>query len=266
MASDLMSDKDSCIDPILKNEVVVMEDSTETSNEIDNVLSGELNWQIIKCSNQDEVVEIARKGQAAFFILDNWVGSKHEGLDALERIKAINQKTFVTIFSGHQIDRSLAERLSGDLFEDKTDISENIRHIAYEMLAFRKKLVGSMLESIESQMKYIESLEGSYINSTATMPKSSHTGSGESITGNLQKMNRAAYKKLLLDNVWYLENKGKYAVFVNGEFEFSEDNRDTCLSKLISCPEYKGKQVFHAKVQRRVRLIEEPSSLSVELV
>ena len=266
MVSDLMSDRDSCLDPIFKNEVVVMEDSKETNEEISNVLAGELNWQVIKCNNQDEVVEIARKGLAAFFILDNWVGSKHEGLDALERIKAINQKTFVTIFSGHQIDRSLAEKLSGDLFEDKTDISENVRHIAYKMLAFRKKLVGSMLENIESQMEYIESIEGSYIGSSTVALGDLYSRPGTSISENLQERNKTAYKELLLDRAWYLENKGKYAVFVDGKFEFSEADRNTCLHKLVSCPEYRGKQIFHAKVQRRIRSVEEPSSLSVDLV
>lgn len=269
MMSDSVIDMGYCTDPIFNNEVVIMEDSKETSQEIIKVLSGELNWQIIQCKNQDEAVEIARKGRAAFFILDNWVGSKQEGLDALERIKAINRKTFVTIFTGHQIDRSLAEKLSGDLFEDKTDIPENVRHIAHSMLAYRKKLVGLMLRSIESQMQYIESLENNYTYKHEledTKLKATHDKSKADDENGLQRKNRLNYKKMLSTKDWYIENKGKYVAFVDGEFKFSEIDRDTCISRIIDCVECRGKSVFYAKVERYVRSIDEPSSLSFELV
>ena len=262
--------------PLLKNEVVVMEDSPETLHTISNFLKEVLKWTVIQCNNQDEVVEIARQKRAAFFILDNWVeDNKQEGLDALERIKLINKKTFVAILTGHvnHQNQIRLERLGGNLFIEKSSINRNIFVIANEMLKFRKKFVEIIWKEINKQQKFmeneineqleiIERLEHLYKNSMAKNIPTNKKNPPE----HMQTANRDAYEQCKSNPEWFSEHQGRYAAFVDGEFEFSCKDRGKFFDQINNSDEYKGKQIFVAEVEQQERIIDEPTSLWLDII
>ncbi len=267
MVNNLL-DRDISNSPLLANKVVIMEDDFMIQEHIFNFMENNLKWEVIKCDDQNEAVDIARNKQAAFFILDNRVGdSKQEGLDALERIKSIDKTIFVAIFTAYSVKRREAENLDCNLFVEKNRLQLNLLHIVDEMLKYRLQIVDNVslenskqLEDIKrlkkeiiKQLKFVERLEDTY-NKKSSSPKYQ------------QDRNRKAYEKCELDKKWLKENQGKYAAFVDGEFKFSCKDRDEFFNRLINSDEYKEKQIFFAEVGEKKRIIDEPTSLWFELI
>ncbi len=243
---------------VFKNEVVVMEDSEITEEAIINFMKKELNWEVITCYDQEEAVGFAQNKRAAFFILDSSIkNNNQEGLDALERIKEINEKNFVAILSAHPENIERANNLQSNLSEEKThDITKNLQNIAHKMLEYRKKMVENILEKTNKELEYIDKLERTYKSQSDPQNTDEHK----------QSANISAYEKSKSNPDWFSEHEGDYVAFVDGEFKFSCKDRGEFFKQLVNSDEYKEKQIFFVKVVEKERVIEEPTSLWFDIV
>ncbi|MDJ0717308.1 MAG: response regulator [Prochloraceae cyanobacterium] len=270
MSNNLLTN-DISNDLLLENKVVVMEDSDDTKKAIFNLMEDQLKWEVVECKDQDEAVKIAEQKDASFFILDNWVGeNKQEGLDALERIKNINEKNFVAIITAHSVTQELSKRLGSNLFVEKDDLILNIFHIVEEMLKYRLKIVDNLPKVVDNTQKEIER----ELKNIKVLERNYKRGAGIEGTRDKrvkvfedpQAANRLAYKMCKLNSDWSSKHQGKYAAFVDGEFKFSCEDRDEFFNRLINSDEYKEKPIFFAKVEEKKRIIDEPTSLWFELI
>jgi CheY-like chemotaxis protein len=225
---------------LLKNKVVIMEDSETNIEIIINVLENELQYEVFVCDNQDEVIDIAKIQRPDLFILDNYIGNKlQEGFDALERIKNLDKAMFVAILTGFPTEdiQKQAKRLECDVFMEKTtDIKQNVMDIVDKMLEYRRK-------QIKDQLK-----------------------PNNDFSEDKQAQNRKAYEECKLNPDWLEKHQGNYAAFVDGKFEFSCKDKDEFFDKLNNSDEYKEKQIFVAEVGKKEIIIEEPTSLWFELI
>ena len=77
--------------------------------------------------------------------------------------------------------------------------------------------------------------------------------------------NMAAYEKFKSDPEWFEKYKDQYVAFIDGEFFDSDINRDDLLNRLHT-PENYEKQRFFAKVEKTLRIIDEPTSLWLDII
>lgn len=225
---------------VLRAKVVIMDDSEPAQKKIRAVLENELNWDVLVAENKEEALALLEDG-CSFFIFDNWVGkNKHEGLDALEQIRAVNNEVFVAIFSAYPHFKKMAFRLGCSTFEMKSsDLSHGVRRIAIEML----KHLGKTVEHFEGHSN--------------TWNKPEHE--------KLDDENLIRYRELITDEVWFQENEGKYVVFVDGNFvkssrDCSQKSKIELLDWLQNAEEYYSKKRFFTQVKKDVIVIDEPTS------
>ncbi|OUL17875.1 hypothetical protein BV378_37635 [Nostoc sp. RF31YmG] len=228
---------------MLESTVVVMEDSKDVQNVIREVIEDKLNWNLKIVSNKEEAVEILEQKQVGFFILDNWVGNKQEGLDALEQIREVDPTVFVAIFSHYERFKNQAYKLGCNLFVEKSpDIRDGINYIATEMLKYRLEVLEVFKKKTDEQLLSLNTSESN------------------------EERNITKYQKLKSDSNWLKENQGKFVALVDGECVKSSDNETDesgidLLNWLISADKYRDKQRFFAKVEKELETIDEPSSL-----
>ncbi len=230
-------------DLLMKDEVVVMEDSISTRQVVEEVIKNELNWQVRTINNKEEAVSLVERKEAAFYILDNWIDdNKNEGLKALEQIRAVDKKVFVAIFSGypHPDIKKKAKNLEANFFKSKSlDTQKDIQEIASEMIRYRLKILQDFETKEREKLKKLD-----WENSDR---------------------NIIAYEELKLDKKWLAKYKDKYVAFVDGKLVDSDDNKQALLKRLRNS-EYRDKLRFITKVEKTPRIVDEPSSLWLDIV
>ncbi|MGR3278551.1 response regulator [Acaryochloris marina NIES-2412] len=254
---------------LIKDVVVIMEDSTVTYDAIKNILYNKLGWEVIKCSNQDEVVALAKSKKVNFFILDSWVNeNKQEGLDALERVKQVNKQAYVAIYSAHSFIKDQAYNLKCNLFVKKDNINLNVLHITSEMLKYRMRAVEEVLtsmrlheEKISDQRNHIKALELSFQKNVKLDRSREEAPSLTYSSQEKQDKNKQCYKKFRSNQKWREKYSGMYVAFVDGDLAFSEKNKDKFFGEINKSDKYKKKSVFIVKIDKNIRIIEEPTSI-----
>jgi ActR/RegA family two-component response regulator len=253
MAATLPS---SNIDILLKDKVVIMEDDPDLQEQIKGVMRKEYDWDVIVANSLDEVTHIAENNEAAYYIFDVHMGTDRdsEGLDALETVKHINDKSFVTIFTAHPRFQKQAVKAGADFSLKKSIYLDNdINRIANEMLLHRIKIENETTENIEQLKEIYEKLY-----------KISHPDGLDD--DNSSDKNIAAYEQLKSDPEWFETHKDKYVAFVDGEFVRSDPDRETLLDWLIEAEEYQDKNRYFTKIEAEDRIIDEPTSSWLDIV
>lgn len=232
---------------LLKNKVVIMEDSDANKETITSILVNKLKCEVVICDNQDQVIEIAKSQRPDLFILDNCIeNNPQEGFDALERIKLFDKSIFVAILTAFSTEDTRRQAISLDcnLFMEKTNIEQNVIDIVKEMLEYRRK-------QIEGKLDFIERFEKDFT---------------IDFFEDKQAQNRKTYEECKSNPDWLKQHQGNYAAFVDGEFKFSDKDKDKFFDQLNNSDEYKEKQIFVAEVGKKEIIIEEPTSLWFELI
>lgn len=242
-------------DPLLNNKVVVMEDDLELQQKISDVMKIEFNWDVIIANSLDEVIHIAEKNEAAYYIFDVHMGNDrdHEGIDALEVVKDINNKSFVSIFTAHLPFQTQAVKAGADFsLQKSTSFEKDICRIAKQMILHKIKYFEQDID-IEELKKIYEQLY-----------KLSENLSLRDATVNNDNLN--AYEELKSNPEWFQKYQDKYVAFVDGQFVGSDTNREALLDWLIEAEEYQDKKIFFTKVEAEDRIIDEPTSSWLDIV
>ncbi|MBE9244373.1 response regulator [Microcystis aeruginosa LEGE 00239] len=281
---------------VLKKEVVVvvMEDSPAAEEAIKEVIEGKLGWTVKMARNSDEVAAYARNKEAGIYILDNKIGNNPaEGLDALTKLKAIDENIRVVMWSAYpnykvqayNIDKNLvtyevkgtklkegACKIAADFIKSLRQIidgiqnkiensSDEYRNIALVLLKERK------LE-LERDRQKLEQLLAKNTSATLSIPNDKKLLSD-------MDSNFEAYEKCQSDRDWLAKYESKYVAFVGGEQVFPEITDEQELLKFIreKYPEKSQLKLF-TKVQKVVKktsiltdeadvVIDLPSSLDI---
>lgn len=268
-------------DIILKDEVAIMEDSFRTQETIKEVMEKKLNWKVTVINNQKEAVSLADKKIHSFYILDVNMGKdrEQEGLDALEKIKDVDQQAFVTVFSAYPNFKKKAANLNSNWFEEKgARIEKGVCNIATKMLEYKLKiicdlkkditnntnsevgqdivlgLIDDKIKNINEKLESIKNLDNLYSQESYFKLKPA------------ENVNANAYEKLKLDPTWLAEYQGKYVAFVEGNLVSSSENKQELLDWLIKSEQYKDNQRFFAKIEEQPRIFDEPTSLWLDIV
>lgn len=229
---------------LTKNTVVVMEDTLTTRQAIQDVIENEFEWQTIPVRNKEEALELVKSQQSAFYIFDNCIDqNRHEGLDALQQIRLVDESVFIAIYSCFSLPNieKISNNLEANLFRSKTlNSQQDIREIISEMLKYRLKRAIDGLEVNDFDL--IDNLENLLL-----LPSD-------------VDLNITEYAKFKSDPQWLLENQGKYVAFVDGLFVGSSDNEEELRQRLRQSP-HRDKPRFFTKVEGFSETIDLPSSL-----
>jgi CheY-like chemotaxis protein len=193
--------------------------------------------------NMNEAICLAESGAGRFFILDIHMGEDrtHEGLDALEEIKGIDENIFVAVYSAHpNWYEKQAMNLGADLFVVKTsDLKKDITEIAAMMLPRALDELTRMRGGGDDP------------------PESGEPENSQEFT-----INYDAFQKFLADPANREENLDYYVAFVDGEFKGRERDRASLLAWLLST--FPNRPKFYALVQQREDVEDIPGPFSVE--
>ena len=230
-----------------KNEVVVMEDNETTQESIRKVIENEFDLEVKIVTSKEEAIDFAENQELQYYILDVHMGNhrRQEGLDALEVIKKINEKSFVSILTGHpsQEIKRMASNLGADLYKEKSvHLEDDIREIALQIKDRKREL-------LQEKLKIIDEFREDIIDELEQLDDSS-----------LEDHNIAIYKKLKLDDEWFAKYKGKYVAFIDGDLIYDDEDEQKLLEKLKTMQE-KDKPIFFTKVEENPRIVDLPSSL-----
>lgn len=240
MVTDQLCNDAFICDPFLKNEVVVMENDPNTQSRIKDIITDELAWHVKTVANKTEAVKLVENKEAAFYILDVGMGKnrEQEGLDALEQIKSLDQKVFVSVYSGKPGNKKQAENLEANLFQEKSSkIREDVNNITDAMLDYQLKIIDNIKQNIleKKRLKFTEDT------------------------------NITAYEKLKSTGEWFEQYKNKYVAFVDGNLVDSDPNRQNLLERLKDS-KYGAKPIFFTKVEENIRVIDMPSPLWLDVI
>ncbi len=227
---------DSAIcDKYVNDEVVILEDSEATCEAAQNVIEEELNWNIITVKNKEDAISALEKKKATFFIFDNCIGkNRNEGLDALDRVRTIDNEVFVVIYSAYNPEETekRAKRAEANLFKQKSfDIRQDIREITSEFIKYKQQIVNN---KTNDQLKQLKKQSNININ---------------------------AYENAKLNNEWLKKYQNTYVAFVDGRFVDSDPCKKELLTRLNNSEEYIEKQKFFIKVEEKFPIIDQPSGL-----
>jgi ActR/RegA family two-component response regulator len=248
-----------------------MEDDPDLQQKIKDVMTNKFNWDVIVANSLDEVYQIAENQEAAYYIFDVHMGTDRdsEGLDALETVKGVNDKSFVTIFTAHPRFQTQAKKTGADFSLLKsTSLEKDICQIATKMVLYKTKILlekfrieveNETTENIEQQRERYEKLY-----------KMSHPNGldvGHELSGdNGLNININAYEQLKSDSEWFEKHQDKYVAFVDGKFVRSDTEREALLDWLIFAKEYQDKNRYFTKVEAEDRIIDEPTSSWLDIV
>lgn len=258
-----------CDDPLLKDEVVVMEDNPDTLETIKTILEEELKWNVTIAKNKEEAINLADKKRAAYFVLDDWIeDDKKEGTKALKQIRQEDEMAYVVILSTHPDSEEMVKRLKGNLFQLKTNLKSNVRYIASEILKYRLKIIDKLKkdiskdrEDIVRQIKFIEQPETNFCSTII----SDEFVTNEQLYYGDNDPNIAAYESSKDNPEWFERHQGKYVAFVDGKFKFSCSDRHEFFKRLIESEEYKNKKAFYMQVEAQERIYEILPSVEILL-
>ncbi|MBA2750473.1 MAG: response regulator [Tatlockia sp.] len=275
-----------------------MEDSSRTQETIKRIMEGKLNWKVTIIKNQEEAVSLADQKNYPFYILDVNMGKnrEQEGLDALEKIKDVDQQVFVSVFSAYPNFRQKAANLNSNWFEEKgSEIEKGVCNIASKMLEYKLKLLGTLKEDItnnkdceEHQYIFLGLIEDKITNlneqleSVKTPEEDKITNLNEQLesvktpeklyfrdlfseTHPAENININAYEELKSNPIWFAKYQGKYVAFVNGKLVSSNENKQELLDWLIKSEQYKDEKRFFAKVEEEPRIVDEPTPLWLDI-
>jgi CheY-like chemotaxis protein len=253
MTDNLICEDPLLCDPFIKNEVVVMEDSEVHQETIKEVMEKEFDLQIKLVNSKQEAVELAEKEQVAFYVLDVYTdhNRQQEGLDALEIIKKINDKLYVSILTGFpspEIKKMVANLGANSYKEKSFDLKNTIRDIAVEIKNYKHKILEEKLEIINNHRQAI-------IDELQKLENKPHPDP-----------NIATYEALKSEpnQKWFKKYEGKYVAFMDGNLVDSDENKQDLLERLRQA-KYPDKPRFVTKVEKHPRIIDEPSSLWLDI-
>ncbi len=153
MRNSFICDKSSFLELLPTNEVIVMEDRVTTQEAIKEILEREFNLQVKIVDSKEDAIDHAEKNRKIqCYLLDVHMGNdrQQEGIDALEEIKAINEKSFVSIFTGYpsQKIQRMASRLGADSYREKSfDLENDIREIGSQIKKHYRDLLQEQLQT-----------------------------------------------------------------------------------------------------------------------
>jgi DNA-binding NarL/FixJ family response regulator len=266
----------SMCETVLKKEVVVMEDSPAAKEAIKEVMEGELGWKITITKNSDEVAEYAKNKKAGIYILDNKIGDNPtEGLEALAKLKAIDENIIVAICSAYPKYERQARNIDKNLVTYQVKgikLKDNFCHIAIQFIERLQQIIDKIQSEVENSSdeyrnitlalleerklelerdrQKLEQLLAKNTSATLSIPTD--------IDGNFE-----AYEKCQSDREWLAKYESKYVAFVGGEQVFPEITDEQELLKLIRENYPKQRRLF-TKVTKsgKTRVVKAPSGYS----
>ncbi len=217
MTNSSICDKPSFSEALPKNEVVVMEDSEIAQEAIRKVMEDEFDFKVKIADSKEKAIYFAEHQELQYYILDVHMGNnrQQEGIDALEEIKTLNEKSFVSILTGYPSPgiQNMASRLGADLYREKSfDLENDIREIASKIKKRNRELLKEKLQIIEQLRKEI-------IDEIKKLDDVPHP----------DDPNIATYEKLKLEEEWFSEYQGKYVAFINGVLIDSSEDKQKLL-------------------------------------
>ena len=279
---------------VLKKEVVVMEDSPAAEEAIKEVVEGELGWKVTIAKDSDEVADYAKNKKAGIYILDNKIGDNPtEGLDALEKLKAIDENIIVAICSAFSEYKKQAYKIDKNLvaYEVKgTNLKENVRDIAIKLIKHLQKIINEIQSKVENssdeyrnitlvlleqkkselerdRQKLEQLLEKKVDEKVISVDeKLLEKNSNEPAIPDTPKSicdNFEAYQKCQSDEDWLKKYDSKYVAFVGGKQVCPEVTDEQGLLKLIR-EKYPQQQRLFTKVTKsgKTRVFKAPSGYS----
>jgi hypothetical protein len=234
----------------------------------------ELGWTVKMAKDSNEVAKYAKNKEAAIFILDNKIGNNPtEGLEALEKIKNIDENILVAIFSGYPMYKRQAYNVNRNLVtyevkQDGTSLKENARHIATEFVKRLQKLIDEMQSNVENSndkyrninLVFIEKEKSELEKNRQKLEEEFAKDADSIIIHDDKKLdpdldrNVEAYEKCKSDEKWFAEYEGKYVAFVDGEQVFPEITDEQELLELIK-KKYLHQLKLFTKVQKGIIII-----------
>lgn len=277
MSAAIFDNRSMC-KAVLKKEVVVMEDSLAAEEAIKEVIEGKLGWTVKMARNSDEVAAYARNKEAGIYILDNKIGNNPaEGLDALTKLKAIDENIRVVMWSAYPKYERQARKIDKNLVaykEKGTKLKEGACRIAADFIKSLRQLIDEIQNKIknsddEYRNIFIELLEKEKLELERDRQKleleqlpAKNTSATLSIPTDIDG-NFEAYEKCQSDREWLAKYEGKYVAFVGGEQVFPEITDEQELLKLIRENYPKQRRLF-TKVTKsgKTRVVKAPSGYS----
>ncbi|WP_419546835.1 response regulator [Microcystis sp.] len=273
MSAAIFDNRSMC-KAVLKKEVVVMEDSPAAEEAIKEVIEGKLGWTVKMARNSDEVAAYARNKEAGIYILDNKIGNNPaEGLDALTKLKAIDENIRVVMWSAYPKYERQARKIDKNLVaykEKGTKLKEGACRIAADFIKSLRQLIDEIQNKIknsddEYRNIFIELLEKEKLELERDRQKlisielpekeklelerdrqkleleqlsAKNTSATLSIPNDKKLLsdmdsNFEAYEKCQSDRDWLAKYESKYVAFVGGEQVFPEITDEQELLKFI---------------------------------
>jgi CheY-like chemotaxis protein len=218
------------------NEVVVMEDNKNDRGGISRVLKN-LGFQVKILNNANSILRHTRRGYYRSYILDINMGQgrEQEGLNALERLKDLNEDIFVGVLSGYPNRyRQMAEKLKVDFFWEETANTErDVCAIVSRMLMHKEDQFIRQISTIRGSLRNIITVDN----------------------------NIMAYKIFRRDRKWLSEHKGYFVGFIRGIPRGKDKEKDKLLKELRS--KNPRERIFMVKVEQTEEVIDMPTPLEV---
>ncbi len=277
---------------VLKKEVVVvvMEDSPASDEAIKEVMERKLGWTVKMAGNSDEVAAYARNKEAGIYILDNNIGNNRtEGLEALTKLKAIDENILVGIWSAYPNYKVQAYNIDKNLvtYEVKgTKLKEGACKIAADFIKSLRQIIDGIQNKIENSsdeyrnitLVLLEERKLELERDRQKLEQLLAKNTSDTFIPDDEKLfvsNFEAYEKCQSDREWLAKYESKYVAFVGGEQVFPEITDEQELLKLIREKYPKKSQLkLFTKVQKVLKktsiltdeadvVIDLPSSLDI---
>lgn len=218
------------------DEVVVMENDSITEAYIVEALHT-FGLKPRTVETADEAVDFAKKKKARSYILDINMGNdrNQEGLNALTRIKKVDEDIFVAVYSNHPDKLQKARKIGADVCREKS--GDHLGDIA----------------NIVSQMAppHLRGLVDRLWDTLGHNSDSSNKGAPPQKPE--QDINRRKYQELRVDRDWLKSHFGQYVAIVDGELKEEGADRQKVLEKVRKT--YSGKSIFFTEVKEEEEVV-----------
>jgi CheY-like chemotaxis protein len=226
------------------NEVVIMEDDKVRRSAVSKILKNK-GCKVYEVDDIAQAIKIANERHPQAYILDINMGEQKEqyGLDALERLKKLDEGLFVSIYSMYPDQyKAYSRRLHADHFQEKTsDTLSDINKILHNFLIAEHKKIGLYIKMLEQE---------------TNIPSDTDNIKGQPAVSD---SNYACYKQLLANRSWRQDNIGRYVAIVNCVVVGVDTNEETLLSKVRN--EYPTESCYFTLVEETETVIDLPSTL-----